>query len=57
MQTGGVSGRSLFHQSEEALSFICFFLLPATPFIAAGHINDASAQVIRKCKQTEPGFL
>lgn len=40
----------VFISSEEALSFTRFFCLPVIPFIAASHINDASAQDIGKCK-------
>lgn len=53
----GSSGRSLFRHSQEALDFTCFFCLSVIPFIAASHINDATAQGIRRWKQIEPGFL
>lgn len=55
--SAGSSGRSLFHHSQEALAFTCFFCLSVIPFIAASHINDATAEGIRRWKQIEPGFL
>lgn len=57
LSPSGSSGRSLFHHLQEALAFTCFFCLSVTPFIANSHINDASAQGIRRCKQTKLGFL